>query len=99
MSAMLMPAAFSISASASTKGTPSRAPRRRPIDDLPTPIMPMSTIERRPSRARIAVAETGGFSSFFTAISDIYVIAWHWPPRPWDDHSDDLLDHLPVRRE
>src|ERR1700733_9013608 len=82
MSAMFIPAAFSISASASTKGTPSRVPSRRPIDDLPTPIMPVSTIERRPSRARIAAAETGGLASFSTAISDIYVKARQRPGRP-----------------
>ena len=40
---------FSISASASTNGMPSRAASRRPTEDLPAPIMPTSTIERRPS--------------------------------------------------
>ena len=51
ISAIVMPAAFSISASASTNGMPSRAASRRPIDDLPAPIMPTSTTERRPSAA------------------------------------------------
>ena len=49
ISGMVMPAAFSISVSASTNGMPSRAASRRPIDDLPAPIMPTSTTERRPS--------------------------------------------------
>src|SRR3569832_1131172 len=46
---MVMPAALSISVSASMNGMPSRAARRRPIDDLPAPIMPTSTTERLPS--------------------------------------------------
>jgi hypothetical protein len=56
MSPMLMPAAFSISASASTKAMPRRSATRRPIDDLPAPIMPTSTIERRPSAAVTAAS-------------------------------------------
>ena len=46
-----MPAAFSISTSASTNGMPSRLASLRPTDDLPAPIMPTSTTERRPSAA------------------------------------------------
>ena len=46
-----MPAALSISVSASTKGRPSRVASLRPTDDLPAPIMPTSTMERRPSAA------------------------------------------------
>jgi hypothetical protein len=48
---MLIPAAVSISLSASANGTPSRAASRRPIEDFPAPIMPMSTTEREPSAA------------------------------------------------
>src|SRR3569623_2453630 len=44
MSAIDMPAAVSISLSASTKGRLSRAASRRPTVDLPTPISPTSTI-------------------------------------------------------
>jgi hypothetical protein len=36
------------------RDTEQGAASRRPIDDLPTPIMPMSTIERRSKRGRIA---------------------------------------------
>ncbi len=49
-----MPAAFSISVSASTNGIPSRLASRRPIEDLPAPIMPTSTTERAPSAATMA---------------------------------------------
>src|SRR5215510_8777839 len=49
-----MPAAASISVSASTKGSLSRAARRRPMVDLPTPIMPTSTIERPASADRMS---------------------------------------------
>ena len=45
-----MSAAFSISTSASTNGIPSRLASLRPTDDLPAPIMPTSTTERRPER-------------------------------------------------
>ena len=38
----------------STKGTPKRPASRRPTDDLPAPIMPTSTMERRPSALTIA---------------------------------------------
>ena len=51
ISVMVMPAAFSISASASMNGTPSRAASLRPTEDLPAPIMPTSTSERGPSAA------------------------------------------------
>src|SRR5580700_11745168 len=56
MSAIDMPAADSISVSASTKTMFRRAASRRPIEDLPAPIMPTSTIERRPSAAASATA-------------------------------------------
>src|SRR5262245_53057454 len=56
MSGIDMPAAFSISVSASTNGMPSRCARRRPTEDLPAPIMPTSTTERRPRAAAMAVS-------------------------------------------
>ena len=59
MSGIVMPAAVSISLSASTKAMPSRSASRRPIEDLPAPIMPTSTTERAPSAATIA-ARIGG---------------------------------------
>ena len=59
MSGMVIRCASSISVSASTNGMPSRAANRRPIDDLPAPIMPTSTSERGPSAATIAVSEIG----------------------------------------
>src|SRR3569623_3627794 len=46
---LVMPAALSCLLSAALNGLPSRAARRRPIDDLPAHIMPTSTTERRPS--------------------------------------------------
>ena len=49
-----MPAAFSISVSASTNGTLSRLASLRPMEDLPAPIMPTSTTERWPSAATSA---------------------------------------------
>ena len=49
ISAIVIPAAASISVSASTKASPSRCARRRPVDVLPDPIKPTSTIERSPS--------------------------------------------------
>ena len=49
-----MPAAFSISGSASTNGTPSLPASLRPIEDLPAPIMPTNTTERDPSAATSA---------------------------------------------
>src|SRR5271163_1837017 len=103
---MLMSAAVSISESASTNGTPSRAARRRPMDDLPTPIMPTSTIERGPKRPRIAAAEACSFVSFCIVISVIYLNAYAPLPLPLQEHPDDPSDHLsdcanrlPVRRE
>jgi hypothetical protein len=62
MSVIDMPAADSISVSASAKGSESRIARRRPIEDFPAPIMPTRTTERpcRPSIiAAPAVPETG----------------------------------------
>src|ERR1700733_16022139 len=91
---MLSPPAVSISESPSTNGTPSRAARRRPIDDLPTPIMPTSTIERGPKRPKIAAAEACSFSSFCTVISAIYLKARAPLPVPLQEHPDDPSDHL-----
>ena len=51
ISAMLRLAAFSISASASRKGRCRRLASRRPIEVLPAPIMPTSTMQRLPRRA------------------------------------------------
>ena len=51
-----MPAAASISASASRNGKPSRADSRRPMVDLPAPIIPTSTTERAPSAAVISAS-------------------------------------------
>ena len=69
MSEMVMPAAFSISASASTNGMPSRSATRRPIDDLPAPIMPTSTAERRPSAATMAALSSGCAGNFMPRAS------------------------------
>ena len=44
ISGMVQPAAASISASASRNGRPSRAASRRPIEVLPAPISPTSTM-------------------------------------------------------
>src|SRR5689334_23244364 len=51
---MVMPAAVSISVSASTKGSRRRAASSRPTVDLPAPIIPTSTISRLQRAARIA---------------------------------------------
>src|SRR3954452_7204990 len=51
-----IPAAASISVSASTNGIRSRADSRRPIVDLPAPIMPTSTTERVPRAAMISAS-------------------------------------------
>src|SRR6476659_120126 len=56
ISLIVMPAAFSISTSASTNGMPRRSARRRPIEDLPAPIMPTSVTVRGPSAATIAAS-------------------------------------------
>ena len=62
---MGLPAARSISSSASTKGRPSRGARRRPTADLPQPGMPTSTIDRLPSaRAQTRCAGASSASSF-----------------------------------
>ena len=60
MSGIDMPAAASISMSASRNGSRSRAASRRPMVDLPAPIMPTSTTERFPSAAAIS-ASWGGW--------------------------------------
>src|SRR5215813_9107907 len=60
MSAIDMPAASSISMSASTKEMPSRWARRRPIEDLPAPIMPTSTIARGPSASTMEASGVAG---------------------------------------
>ena len=54
-----MPAAASISSSASTKGRRSRCASRRPTVDLPTPISPTSTIGRPVHSGRIAAVSGG----------------------------------------
>ncbi len=56
MSGIDMPAAASISVSASRNGSRSRADSRRPMVDLPAPIMPTSTTERVPSAADISAS-------------------------------------------
>ena len=56
MSGIDMPAAASISASASRNGIPSRADSRRPMVDLPAPIIPTSTTDRVPSAAIISAS-------------------------------------------
>jgi hypothetical protein len=56
MSGIDMPAAASISMSASRNGSRSRADSRRPMVDLPAPIMPTSTTERAPSAAMISAS-------------------------------------------
>src|SRR4051812_28301931 len=53
MSGMTMPAAASISRSASLKGSSSRLASLRPTVLLPAPMRPTSTSERAPSRRRI----------------------------------------------
>src|SRR3546814_19514603 len=64
---MVMPAARSISVSASAKGRPSRCARRRPIVDLPTPISPTSTIGRARIAAGMADAGLFGFRAMVRA--------------------------------
>src|SRR5260221_11035056 len=56
MSGIDMPAAASISVSASRNGSRSRADSRRPMVDLPAPIMPTSTTERVPSAVVISAS-------------------------------------------
>jgi hypothetical protein len=60
---------------------PRRAPSRRPIDDLPTPIIPINTIERSPSRDTMAGAGLL-FVDFCAAISVIYVVLYPWKSVP-----------------
>ena len=62
-----MPAAVSISVSASAKGRPSRVASRRPIDDLPAPIMPTSTSDRVP-KARDDIGLQGRFRGIFRVL-------------------------------
>src|SRR3954451_10661921 len=57
MSGIDMPAAASISVSASINGSRSREDSRRPMVDLPAPIMPTSTTERIPSAAVISASK------------------------------------------
>ena len=83
-----MPAAVSISVSASRKGSPSRADKRRPIVDLPAPIMPTSTTERPPSAALISASwiiavlagETVSGISSLKAVTDAAFRATILPP-------------------
>ena len=73
ISGMVMPAARSISASASLKGMPKRCANLLPIDVFPAPIMPTSTIVRVPKAAlsarvsSVSVRFTGEFTSFTSA--------------------------------
>src|SRR5215211_6935205 len=59
ISGIVIRAASSICASASTKGTPRRTASLRPTDDFPAPIMPTSTTERHPSAATMALSASG----------------------------------------
>ena len=53
---------------------PRRCASRRPIEDLPAPIMPTSTIERRPSAAiRAVTSSCGRGAGFCAALSPIDV--------------------------
>src|SRR5882757_4609672 len=70
MSGIDMPAAVSISLSASVKGSRSRAAIRRPMVDLPAPIIPTSTIDRGPSAAVMSASRLGLVGAG-TAVSDI----------------------------
>ncbi len=70
ISGIVMPAAVSISVSASKNGSRSRAASRRPMVDLPAPIMPISTIERL-SRAAEISASWGVPAGAGEAVSDI----------------------------
>src|SRR6266852_6453479 len=81
MSSMVMPAAASISASASTKGMPSRAASLRPMDDFPAPIIPMSTIERLPSAATSVASDGEAIILFCKAERRIGRLRGA-PPRP-----------------
>src|ERR1700694_803631 len=76
-----MPAAASISASASMKGMPSRAASRPPIDDFPAPIIPMSTIERFPSAATSVASDGEAIIPFCMAERRIGRLRGA-PPRP-----------------
>src|SRR5262245_8657048 len=71
ISSIDMPAAISISASASTNGMSSRCARRRPIDDLPAPIMPTSTIARPLRAATIAASRAAGAADGCDTRSDM----------------------------
>ena len=70
MSGIDIPAAASISVSASRNGSRSRADSRRPMVDLPAPIIPINTIERLPSAAVIS-ASRDVLAGAGEAISDI----------------------------
>src|SRR5882672_1293246 len=56
MSGIDIPAAASISISASRNGSRNRVDNRRPMVDLPAPIMPTSTTERVPSAALMSAS-------------------------------------------
>jgi hypothetical protein len=64
-----IPAAASISTSASRKGSRNRADSRRPMVDLPAPIMPISTTDRAPSAA--AISASWGVAGAGEAVSGI----------------------------
>src|SRR5215831_791573 len=66
---MVMPAAASISVSASMNRRPSSVASLRPIEDLPAPIMPTRTMERWPNLATTAAALEA--EAFLRAASDM----------------------------
>src|SRR5258705_12742477 len=80
MSAIDMPAAASISVSASRNGIRSRADSRRPMVDLPAPIMPTSTTERVPS-AEVISASWDVLAPAGVAVSGISMLRWRGFPR------------------
>ena len=65
---MEQPAASSISASASRNGRPSRAASRRPIEVLPAPISPTSTMLRPARAAGSGVAASFNAGAFSTEL-------------------------------
>src|SRR6185437_8822843 len=71
MSGIDMPAAASISTSASRNGSPSRTDSLRPMVDLPAPIIPTNTIERLPRAAEIPASWAVPGAADETVVSDI----------------------------
>src|SRR5258708_23034117 len=80
MSGIDMPAAASISVSASRNGIRSRADSRRPMVDLPAPIMPTSTTERVPS-AEVISASWDVLAPAGVAVSSISMLDFRRLPR------------------